>query len=507
MKNSKYWTKRAEEIAQIQYDKADELCKKIVKEYQKADKYITERINLYYARYADEYGVTLADSKKILSTSELRSFKMSLDEFREKALDNEDNKWTEELDEEYLRSRISRFDALKFEINNKINELSGKQTKDVTSHLKEVFEDTYSKTVTTFGENFGIGNDFASIDDKIVEQVIYSRWTNQDNFAGRISANKATLLSSLNKTITQGLIVGLSSDNMVKKLMKETKISRNRAINLIQTETTFMIGQANTKMYKDFGVEQYEVIETLDSSTCETCAEMDGKRFKVSEKKEGLNSPPFHPRCRGTTVPVSKYEHVWGESDRIARDDEGNTYYKTKVGDMSYEEYMKEKGFTYEFTSDINYDIKLTDNEQYAINKYISSDFYTINEKLRNDEKLSKTEEILCTNLDKALNKLPNYRGTVQRSLELDNGELKEFLKEHKKDNTVEYKAYTSTTLGPRYNDKSNVELYIIDSRLGKNMTKFNGKENEVLYRRNSKFIVDEIEKINDTYHILLREV
>ena len=343
MKNSKYWAKRAEEIAQIQYDKADELCRKIVKEYQKADKYITERINLYYARYADEYGVTLADSKKILSTSELRNFKMSLEEFREKALNNEDDKWTKELDEEYLRSRISRLDALKFEINNKINELSGKHTKDATRHLKEVFEDTYSKTVTIFGENFGIGNNFAPVDDKTIEQVIYSRWTNQDNFAGRISTNKAALLSSLNKTITQGLIVGLSSDDMVKKLMKETKISRNRAINLIQTETTFIIGQANTKMYKDFGVKQYEVIETLDSSTCETCAEMDGKRFKVSEKQEGLNSPPFHPRCRGTTVPVSKYEHIWGESDRIARDDEGNTYYINGKGEIVYKEHLKNK--------------------------------------------------------------------------------------------------------------------------------------------------------------------
>ncbi len=101
---------------------------------------------------------------------------------------------------------------------------------------------------------------------------------------------------------------------------------------------------------------------------------------------------------------------------------------------------------------------------------------------------------------------MPNYNGLVTRSLELNEEQLKQFLDIHKIGEYVEYKSYTSTTCGERYNTISNVELYI-QSKNGKDIRTYNEKEQEVLYKRNSKFIVQEIEKIKDTYHILLEEL
>lgn len=149
---------------------------------------------------------------------------------------------------------------------------------------------------------------------------------------------------------------------------------------------------------------------------------------------------------------------------------------------------------------------KLNKEEQYAINKYISSDFYPINEKLRNNQELTSTEMELMVNLDNALEKLPTYKGMVTRSLQFDENQLKEFLKEHAPNNIVPYEAYTSTTIGERYNKDSQVELYIY-SQHGVNMLKYNASEQEILYKRNSKFKVKEIEVLNNVYHILLEEI
>lgn len=350
-RNASYWKNRTEEISNIQYSKADKLCIKLTKEYQRAERYMQEQINLYYARYARDYGVTLADAKKLLTPDELNDFKMTLEEFMEKAKNNEDGRWSQELDEEYLKSRISRLEALQNSIDNRFIELKNTQMNITENHLRDVFKDTYSRSVITYGESIGIGKNFAQINDAAVTRAIFQKWTNEKNFAGRIDDDKRQLLSSLNKTITQGLIVGSSSDSMVKKLMKETKVSRNRAINLIQTETTFIIGQANTQMYKDFGLEECEILETLDDVTCETCRAMDGKIIKVSEKKEGVNAPPFHTRCRGTTIPVSKYAEIWGESKRAARDENGNTYYTNA---KTYKEWENEKNSHLEIPSKIN---------------------------------------------------------------------------------------------------------------------------------------------------------
>ena len=67
----------------------------------------------------------------------------------------------------------------------------------------------------------------------------------------------------------------------------------------------------------DYEVTSYEVVSTLDKSTCEKCGEMDGKVFQVSHVKPGINLPPFHDGCRCDIVP-----HISGlptSNERIAR--------------------------------------------------------------------------------------------------------------------------------------------------------------------------------------------
>jgi len=149
---------------------------------------------------------------------------------------------------------------------------------------------------------------------------------------------------------------------------------------------------------------------------------------------------------------------------------------------------------------------KLNKDEKYAINQYISSDFYPINEKLRKRQELTRNEIRMCLRLDSALDKLPRYEGLVTRSLSFNQEDLQEFLEKHTAGREVEYFAYTSTTIGSRYNYESQVELYIY-SQKGRSMLKYNTEEKEVLYKRNSKFKVKEIDFMNNIYHILLEEI
>lgn len=65
------------------------------------------------------------------------------------------------------------------------------------------------------------------------------------------------------------------------------------------TESAAFANQARRDCMKELGVEQYEIVETLDSHTCETCGLLDGKHYKMSEFEVGVTAPPFHPWCRG----------------------------------------------------------------------------------------------------------------------------------------------------------------------------------------------------------------
>ncbi|WP_107841879.1 phage minor capsid protein [Metasolibacillus meyeri] len=149
----------------------------------------------------------------------------------------------------------------------------------------------------------------------------------------------------------------------------------------------------------------------------------------------------------------------------------------------------------------------LNNNEQRAINQYISSESYKLNDKLRRGTSLNEQDEVLINHLDAALKKLPQYEGDLSRSIYFNtNDDMARFLQEHVPGKEKMYKEYISTTKGNTYNPEAQVQLYILDARKGRNISNYNPGEQEVLYERGSKFIINRIEVINDVHHILLEE-
>ena len=108
-------------------------------------------------------------------------------------------------------------------------------------------------------------------------------------------------------------------DSKVKNAMKA-------ATCVTYTEHAYFSTLAQQKAFNDLGVEEYEIVATLDDCTCGVCADMDGKHFPMSEFKAGTTAPPFHPRCRTTVVPY--FSDNFGGL-RAARDEDNNwkTYY------------------------------------------------------------------------------------------------------------------------------------------------------------------------------------
>ena len=132
---------------------------------------------------------------------------------------------------------------------------------------------------------------------------------------------------------------------------------------------------------------------------------------------------------------------------------------------------------------------KLTQAEETAVNTYISSESYVINEKLRSGIPLTAEEQKTVDNLDSALEKMPKYEGTVYRSLSSDMmNNSKEFWQLHQVGNTVQYKAYTSSSLEV-YDETMDIQC-VIKSKRGRNITSHNDNEKEILFQRNSLFFV-----------------
>jgi hypothetical protein len=86
--------------------------------------------------------------------------------------------------------------------------------------------------------------------------------------------------------------------------------------------------QASMDAYRGSGVvKEYEFLATLDDRTSEICQELDGKVFTLAQGKTGVNMPPMHPYCRSTTIPHFPEDELSESSDRIARDENGKSYF------------------------------------------------------------------------------------------------------------------------------------------------------------------------------------
>ena len=158
-------------------------------------------------------------------------------------------------------------------------------------------------------------------------------------------------------------------------------------------------------------------------------------------------------------------------------------------------------------TKSINPNKQLTEDELYAITKYVGPDSYNINEQLRNGIEMNENDKEIVRTLDNALQKMPKFTGNVTRSVDIKGEDMDYFLRDYVVGNVIEYKAYTSTTKGEIYNPDVRVQMDIL-SNSGRNITKYNKDEQEILFARNSKFRVINVDKSNDFYvRISLKEL
>lgn len=245
--------------------------------------------------------------------------------------------------------------------------------------------------------------------------------------------------------------------------------------------------------------------------------EKDGKYPMLSTAIEG---GLFHPRCQhGSSTyyekinnepkEVTQAKHNHNKEDKYTQylQQRQKQYERLAIGSLLPENIENYQNKANELKKQIESSkIELSDKEQYAINQYIGSESYILNETLRKELKLTEQQKVFINNLDKALDKFPKYEGDVTRSVLLDKDTLKDFLEKHKSKNNVIYKAYTSTTVGNRYNNVSNVELHI-KSKSGKDIRKFNKEEQEILFKRNTKFQIINSKIINNIYHIFMEEI
>mgnify|MGYP003881268029 CR=1 FL=1 len=333
--SNSYWEKRFELLTESLLNKAGRHYTELIREYEKALLNIQREIERFYAKFATDNQITLAEARRLLNNRELREFHWTIEEYIEKAKENAlDQRWIKELENASIRIRLSRLESLEYQIRQQIELLYAKRQEGLTELAKEITEEGYYRTIYEIQKGFGVGDAFGILDTKLIESIITKPWApDGSNFSSRIWRDKNLLMSELQKVLTQSFIRGDAPDKAIRHIAKTMNVSKRAAGRLVMTESAFFANNARERAFRELGVEEYQFIATLDTRTSEICQEMDLKVFKLSEKQVGVNWPPLHPNCRSTIVPYFE----GNIRERFARNPEtGKGYY---VPNMSYKEW------------------------------------------------------------------------------------------------------------------------------------------------------------------------
>lgn len=467
MSSYDYWKEREEAQRKKNIKDEKEYDKEIKKIYQNMMDRINNEIYSFYAKYASDNGITMREAKK-------RASKLDIEEYARKAAKYvEEKNFSKQANEEMklynLTMKVNRLELLKANIGLEL----------IKGHniLYQFFYKLLHRRVTNEADRLsGILGDTVIANKKFADSIVNASFHNA-TFSDRIWMHQDLLKNDINNLLQTGLIQGRNPNILARDLRKRFNVKISDAERLMRTEMARVQVDAQMRSYLANGIDEYEYIACGGSDVCDICKKLDGKVFKVSKMIISENAPPMHPNCHCSTG--------------------------VHIDNKEYEDwlnYIESGGTTKEWNS-------LTKENKHAINSYVSSSSYFINDILRNGYKLDDEQKEIVKNLDDALNKMHPYEGDLTRSVYFyDVQSFDNFLKEYEVGKILTIKQYLSTTKGDVYNPEAQVQLKILNSKNGINISAFNNSEDEVLYKRNSKFKVIRIYIENDVTYIELEE-
>lgn len=340
MNNAEYWKLRFEQLEQAQNQKGVKAYADIERQYKEAQKQLEGQIARWYQRFATNNGISLAEARQYLKGADLKEFKWDVQEYIKYGHENALNSgWMKELENASAKYHISKLEALKVQTQHSLEVMYAKQFGTMHGALSDAFESGYYHTAYELQHGFNVGWDIAGLDQAQIEKVLAKPWAADGyNFSERIWGNKNKLISEVHNELSRNIMLGVDPQKAIDFLAKKMNTSKNNAGRLVMTEEAYFSSAAQKDCFESLGVEQYEIVATLDSHTSDICRSLDGKHFPMKDYQPGVTAPPFHVYCRSTTVPY--FDEQFDIGERAARDEAtGKTYYIPD--DMNYQEWKE----------------------------------------------------------------------------------------------------------------------------------------------------------------------
>ena len=348
--------------------------------------------------------------------------------------------------------RVNRLEYIKSQIGLSMIEAGMNIDSDMQSKVADDYRGELKRQSGIL--NHSAGNTSLWTSRGVAKQI--TKQVNGATFSQRVWANQDALKAQLDTVITNGILTGKNPRVVARQLRDKVKVTvKNHSYvteRIARTESARVQYSAQIELIKKNG---YQFVHWIaEPRACDECRKIATQDNGFGDGIYRINKVPkipddTHPNCR------CSISETWVDGQR---------------------------------------NIALSDDEQAALNNYISSDSYKINDDLRRN-KISKNKKQFIENLDAALDKMPIYHSSkpLQRDYFFDKQEaLDDFISNFEIGGVFTDSSYISTSKIYYGQGKETIHVIIKSSKTGRDISEFNVNEQEVLFPRNSKFRIDD---------------
>lgn len=349
---STYWQQRIIDADARKEAAIAKALPELLSHMQDARRSLEKEINAFYARYATNNKVTLAEAQKALSLSELADFKGDLKAFRKLAKQSIGT-FNLKVDNLSVKARITRLEALHAQVDAVLQNCYQQQRAVIEGAAGALAQEQYLHALYDIEQYTGFQFPYSQLSSARIAKMLAMPVQGVD-ISSSLWRQDFDTGYQIRRVLNNMFTTGRPPQDFAQELQRI--IGRRdadgnltgktyEAYRLLYNESSHVSEQAKLAVYEDDGIDELKIDATLDSKTCHDCSPRDGKVVKISEAIEGVTVPPFHVNCRCTTVAYIPEAEGAFTRTRAARDPVTGKTVRVKA--ESYEEWnsQREKQF------------------------------------------------------------------------------------------------------------------------------------------------------------------
>lgn len=317
--NDKYWEERSIDIENKRYKELGEFEKVLQENYNEQIQGMEKTINDFLSKYASDNKLTIQQAEQTLTKVEMEQYVKEMKKYHDKYKEIKDPEILEKMNLLNARQKMTRMQLLKAQLENEKVAMVMQQTELIEEFLSEQYTKTFEDTSEMIANEMNLDKAFMTAPTSNLAPIIQYPYTGT-MFSEAIWNTTDKLVRNLVSTLKTGMVQGKGIDKMVADLRnrmtdKNGKPSTFDLRRIVRTESRFIQERAMEDANKEYGIEKYKIINA-DTKTrkgkhkdrnknamCSVCEKKGGTVHLESERRKGVNSPPFHPHCRCVTAP------------------------------------------------------------------------------------------------------------------------------------------------------------------------------------------------------------